>query len=756
MAQNTQQEEVAGPAATGTPQALTVPDSVTGTEEQVTQISSLLMSLEEAAEVSGQTDGIADTPDARFERELIQGRLGMAASLLTALRFRHAPTASHCVRVALGCSSWAATLKMPDELRTQLELAAILHDIGKIGIPDNVLLKPSRLSADEMEIIDRHVDMAREILSRAGAPSEIFELVNASAAWFDGSHYRVALAGDQIPLISRMLSIVDAFDSMTTDHVYRRAKSRERAIAELFEYAGRQFDPGLVRSFSDHFSADQVELRKEVASRWLMSVVSREGGLPWTPTSTTSLTPPVGSSTHSALQAGTALFENKLIEHMQDGVIFVDRQRKISQWNTGVERLTGVSASAALGQQLLPSLLEMSDKKGKTIPDAACPVEKVLESGMQSMGRYSILGRSGRHIEVDVQIAPVQSGSGTTVGATLLFHDASSEASLEEKCQTLHVEMTKDPMTQVANRAEFDRMLEIFIDAHQQTALPCSLIMCDIDHFKNINDTYGHQAGDEAIISFASLLKSLCRAGDLVARYGGEEFAVLCADCNNAAAYQRAEQMRRQLAELPHSELGNKNITASFGVTELQAGDIPETMLRRADRGLLQAKEQGRNQVVQLGDGMIDEAPKKSWWPFAIFRGDALLETELVTNVPIEIAVEKLRGFIADHNAKILKTAKDEIRLETDDSKSVKRRDGDRAVSFVIDIKLAEERIERNNSSGLAAGSYVHTKLSVTIRPRRDRDRRRNAATQRARLLLGSLKSYLIAKESMAEAPVTP
>jgi diguanylate cyclase (GGDEF)-like protein len=143
----------------------------------------------------------------------------------------------------------------------------------------------------------------------------------------------------------------------------------------------------------------------------------------------------------------------------------------------------------------------------------------------------------------------------------------------------------------VANRAEFDRMQALFIEAHQQAGLPCSLIMIDIDHFKRINDHFGHQVGDEAIITVANLLKGMCRSGDLVARYGGEEFVVLCADCDLADAAGRAEQIRRKLSETPHAALGAKRITASFGVAQLQSGDTPESMLRRADLGLLTAKE---------------------------------------------------------------------------------------------------------------------------------------------------------------------
>jgi diguanylate cyclase (GGDEF)-like protein len=314
-------------------------------------------------------------------------------------------------------------------------------------------------------------------------------------------------------------------------------------------------------------------------------------------------------------------------------------------------------------------------------------------------------------------------------------------------------------MTQLANRAEFDRMLTNFVAAHQESNLPCSLIMCDLDHFKHINDTHGHQAGDEAIITFASLLKSMCRSGDLVARYGGEEFAILCADCTNAAAARKAETIRETLAEVKHSCLGNKSVTASFGVTELQPGDTPETMLRRADRALLQAKDQGRNQVVQLGDGMMEEEVKRSWWPFRAWRGGSLLEATLVTTVPIEVAVQKLRGFIADHAAKIVKTVENELHLAVTDSHvEVNRRSSDRPMTFMIQLKLSQQRSERSNTQGFATGAYVETRIDVVIRPRRDRDRRRDAAMEKARRLLGSLKSYLMAREfdEAAETAAAP
>jgi diguanylate cyclase (GGDEF)-like protein/PAS domain S-box-containing protein len=716
-----------------------VPVEAMSTASKMAEISSLLESLDEVAAESGHS--LAEKRDSARENKLVQARLGMASGLYAALRAKHAPTASHCLRVALGCSSWAAAMSLDDETRDLLEVAALLHDVGKIGVPDKVLLKPGRLQPEEIVMMSRHATRTNEILVSSGMPQDLVEIVHYSRAWYASHGQPQDRQGDELPLASRMLSIVDAFDSMTTDHVYRPARSRERAIAELFQFAGSQFDPELVRRFEEQFSKNQNLFTEQLSRRWLHRLPNDGAAVPWNTT-----TEYVRIATK--VDCTPSIFEKKLIDNMHDGVVFVDSNATILLWNTGVERLTGVSSAAACGRTFIPNLMDMRNNREQPIANEDCPVSHAISTGVQWLGRVSLMGRQGRHVAVDLHAIPVRSNDGAIHGATVLLHDVSSETSLEEKCQALHAQVAKDPMTQVANRAEFDRMLNNFVAAHQESNLPCSLIMSDLDHFKSINDTYGHQAGDEAIITFASLLKSMCRSGDLVARYGGEEFAILCADCTNAAAARKAEAIRETLAEMPHSMLGNKPITASFGVTELQAGDTPETMLRRADRGLLQAKDQGRNQVVQLGDGMIEEKVKHSWWPFQVFRGGALVEATLVTMVPIEVAVQKLRGFIADQNAKIIKTNDTELQLlVTDGGASITRRADDRATAFVIHLRLSQQHTQRTNTNGLAAGNYVETRIEVEIRPRRDRDRRRDATVEKARRLLGSLKSYLMARE---------
>jgi diguanylate cyclase (GGDEF)-like protein len=307
-------------------------------------------------------------------------------------------------------------------------------------------------------------------------------------------------------------------------------------------------------------------------------------------------------------------------------------------------------------------------------------------------------------------------------------------------------------MTQVANRAEFDRVHEMFVEVHQQRLIPCSLIICDLDRFKQVNDTFGHQAGDEAIKCLAAMLKSACRPGDLVARYGGEEFVVLCTDCDNAAATRRAEQIRVSLCQMPQLKMGTRQVTASFGVTEIQPGDTPATMLRRADRALFQAKAKGRNCVVQLGAGsnVKQVQSKKKTRRRAPDSNEILIEKNLVTAVPINMAVEKLRGFVADHNARISSVDGNHICLEIEDQHtSRQRRTNDRPASLLIDLFIEEERSRKNNSAPRET-ALVRTKIRVVVIPEKTRNRRHNDILRRANELLASLCAYLMASEEDA------
>ncbi|MBM3998462.1 MAG: diguanylate cyclase [Planctomycetes bacterium] len=728
---------------TGRTEAHAAPSRPRGSAEgRVAALASYFENLDEAL-----TCESARSRDAPVQDALAARRLGMASSLFLALRAKHAPTAAHSLRVALACSSWANRLGLPERLRDALEIAALLHDVGKIGIPDYLLMKPGKLVGEELLAMDRHRAHGHEILSACCESEAVLEVLRYSGSWFDGTRHGFDCAGNDLPLGTRMLAIVDAYDSMTTEHVYRRAMSRERAVAELFACAGTQFDPRLVKEFAKVALSDGLGLDSAMAQRWLREIQ---------PEHAEAMLRASGARPHATapVPEGPVIGEDfhwRLLENMHDGVFFVSEQLRVLHWNRAAERLTGIRGSNMVDRRFVPSLIQMRRENGKPIDDDACPVAATIVTGVQMLQRVQCAGRNGRLVLVNLHLVPVLSPIGEPKGAAVILHDTSNQVTLEERVQKLHERATQDPLTKVANRAEFDRVIAEFVETHRQAGAPCSLIICDIDHFKKINDVHGHQAGDEALVHFAAALSQFASPGDLVARYGGEEFVLLCASCDNAAATERAERARRHIASTPQSVLGGRCITASFGVSEIQGGDTAETLLRRADRALLQAKETGRNRVVQLGTGLRGTLPslerRKNWligW-LPAGHGASAVTRDLITPVPLHVAAEKLKGFISDHHAEIIDVAENHAVIKVDGpSAPVPRRQSDRRVPFTIRLEFREARIQPGHRSG---GHFLRTEMRVEITPARKRDRRHADIAQRANQLLVSLKAYFMAEE---------
>ena len=706
----------------------TAPDSA---ERWMTELHSLLRELEVMTVASKVLPPVfGETIDER----LVQARLGVAAGLFAALECKNAAVAGHALRVALTCSSWAAQMGLPDDERDNIEIAALLHDVGVIGAPDNILLKPETLDANEKAVMARSRKMSLSILRRSCTSRRILEIVENMLAWYDGSRSGFAVDGPRLPLGARMIAVAEAFDAMTTDHVYRPAFSHERAMTELFDCAGKQFDPQLVAEFDEFCRRDQTTFRGEAASRWLRLLASTLANAPWE----------FNGDAAPAIEPGVdSIFQGRLLDTMYDAVVFIDAASRVMLWNRGAERLTGISGASIRSQLWHPLLLGLCDEKGDPVGESDCPVRTAIRCGVQSLRRLTILGRRQQPVAVDAHAIPVIDQKGITHGAVLVFHDASSETSLEQRCQNLHEKATKDALTQVANRAEFDRVHAMFVATHQQQQVPCSLLMCDLDRFKLVNDHYGHQAGDNVIKSLASLLKSSCRPGDLVAHYGGEEFVVLCADCDNASAARRAKQVCKSLSQIAQPKMGGRAVTVSIGVTEVQPGDTPETMLRRADRALLMAKAAGRNTIVQLGTGIGGEAElmRASSRLLKSARASDLFEQHLVTPVPVKIAVEKLRGFVADHQARIIAVNGNQVRMEINDKRAGRlRRLTDRPAPLCVDVQMEEE------TPTTAAGA-TRTKIKITVSTRATRNRRQSEVSAHARELLISFRSYLMAAE---------
>lgn len=173
------------------------------------------------------------------------------------------------------------------------------------------------------------------------------------------------------------------------------------------------------------------------------------------------------------------------------------------------------------------------------------------------------------------------------VGATIIWY----QRGLERAAAT-------DKLTGLVNRQAFDFLLDQGIKQAQRERAPLSLLMIDIDHFKTINDKYGHLAGDKVLQSVAEVTIAALRKSDVVCRWGGEEFLVMLSDCDRNAAYALAEKVRQQVEQLTTEGLAAIKTTVSLGATEMQAIDTESTLIARVDEALYEAKRAGRNRTI--------------------------------------------------------------------------------------------------------------------------------------------------------------
>jgi len=361
---------------------------------------------------------------------------------------------------------------------------------------------------------------------------------------------------------------------------------------------------------------------------------------------------------------------------------------------------------------------------------------------------------------LQTQAMPIFGNQGVLRGGALLMGDASDQVSMEQKMQDLHVLATQDPLTKIANRSELNRQMKQLVDRCQSENIQASVLICDIDYFKRINDTFGHAAGDEALIVFASLLKELSRETDLVARYGGEEFVILCMDCDLKSAIQIGEIIRSKLLATPLDVLKGKTMTASYGVSQIVSGDDTDSALERADQGLLQAKQSGRDKVIAVPankDATVEcpvnasvaaespNAAKSSWFGWLGSSEDkVVVSKELLTNFLRDMVTEKLKGFVSDSKAELVSVEADRVELRIDTRYApIQRRDSDRSLIYNLTIELSDFELAASRTSQL---NRV-TKIKLQITPSRSRDRRTENVIDQAKRIERSFETYLSAYE---------
>ncbi len=291
-------------------------------------------------------------------------------------------------------------------------------------------------------------------------------------------------------------------------------------------------------------------------------------------------------------------FYRQLFDSLYDGVYYVDSERRIVFWNKGAERISGYTAAEVVGRYCYENLLDHLDRTGCCLCKGSCPLIHAMQTGEPCSDRVFLRHKDGRRIAVDVHVMPVRTEQGAILGAVQVFRDASPVVALETTLEKLRELALKDPLTGLANRRHLSELLGLQVELFQRVGIPFSVVMIDLDHFKRINDTWGHLVGDKVLVRFAEILQSQCRAGDVVGRIGGEEFLILLREVHSEQAFLIVDRWRETVAAASlAAELAAHAVTISLGIAEVALGDTCESLLSRVDAALYRAKASGRNRV---------------------------------------------------------------------------------------------------------------------------------------------------------------
>ena len=542
------------------------------------------------AEAVGQLVALA-LEHAQLYEEVKRLHLGNLRALSSALSAKDYYTLGHAGRVAAYMTLLGGELGWPEERLEEVQNVAFLHDIGKIGVSERVLLKAGPLTSEEWELIRQHPGISAEIV-RPLFDEELVAGVRHHHERFDGGGYPDGLRGAEIPLLARAMCVVDCYDAMSCERPYRRALSYRQCLAELKHCSGTQFDPAMVDAF-----------RRALQRLWrrrarVDALAAQAAGL-------------IDPAEH-------ALLRSRADEARAEYAQMVSALRQLRHRHPPVRFITSF---AMVGDQCI-TVLDTGETENDVshVGDPWLPEDELVRVLAGESLVANVL--TATHFGVWVSgFAPVRDAEGTVVAAVTV--DAPLVESLDwsvqgDRSHTLaamlqaaairfsraEVEAITDGLTGLYNHRYLHERLEEELERARRRGSKLSLLFCDCDQFKIYNDDYGHKAGDTALARLARIIEACSRRSDLAARYGGEEFVLVLVDTDAAGALRVAEHLRSEIEA--SSARGGRPLTVSIGIATCpdDAGAHDE-LLDKADWAMYAAKRAGRNRVLAFSEGLV-------------------------------------------------------------------------------------------------------------------------------------------------------
>jgi diguanylate cyclase (GGDEF)-like protein/putative nucleotidyltransferase with HDIG domain len=561
-------------------------------------------------------------------------------ALALAIEAKDQTTHDHLERVRVYAVEMAKRLDLPPDEVEALRAAALLHDIGKLAVPEHIISKPGRLTPEEFEKMKIHPVVGAEILERVHFPYPVVPIVRSHHERWDGTGYPAGLKGEEIPMGARILSAVDCLDALATDRQYRKALPLDDAMQWVADQAGKAFDPqvvnllktiykeleAIVRSQShlldrQKLSTDlKVERGKAPANGFAVDMASETGNQA-----------AFLSSIAAARQEAQTLFELT-----QDLGNSLSLSETLSVLSGRLKRLVPYDAIATYivrGNELLPEYV--NGDNFRLFAALRIPLGEGL-SGWVAQNRKPMLNANPAlehgYVQDTNRFSPLRSaisvpleGLQGVVGVLTLYHsDAdtytsdhlrillaiSSKVALSVENALAYQEAESSATTDYLTELPNARSLFIHLDRElarcKRLDTSLTVMVCDLDGFKKINDRFGHLEGNRILRHFSETLQGSCREYDYVARMGGDEFVIVAPGLSTTAAEARGICLSQLAGSAGREICGVEWLSLSVGCAIYpEDGVDAEKLLAEADRRMYIQKQE-HHRVLKVFNALTD------------------------------------------------------------------------------------------------------------------------------------------------------
>jgi len=571
----------------------------------------------------------------RHVEEMADLHMRTIEALALAIEAKDQTTHDHLQRVRVYAVEVAKELKVEPQEMEALQAAALLHDIGKLAIPEHIVSKPGRLTPEEFEKMKIHPIVGAEILERVQFPYPVVPIVRAHHEKFDGSGYPLGLRGKQIPMGARILAAVDFLDALASDRQYRRALPMDEAMAALSKESGKSFDPQVVSVLQRRYQELEklVHARTDNLSKQKLSTEAKEKDRNGEEaTANSAIQPAAGfegqgkrqptersflSSIAAARQEAQTLFELS-----QDLGASLSLGETLSVFAVKLRHAMSYDAIAIYvrhGDELVPEYVNGDNFRlfaslripmGQGLSGWVAQNLKPILNGNPSV-EPGYLNDASKYSTLTSALAVPLEGLHGVVGVVALYH-AEKDFFTSDHLRILLAVSSKMAMAienalkyeQAENSAVTDYLTglpnarSLFLQLDREMArckrdgTSLTVMVSDMDGFKQINDRFGHLEGNRVLRQFASALRETSREYDYVARMGGDEFVVIAPGLTPEASARKAEQMR-ELAQKTGREVCNEEILSlSVGKAVYpEDGLDAEKLLSEADKRMYLQKQ---------------------------------------------------------------------------------------------------------------------------------------------------------------------